>query len=337
MRTLTRLLRAHGAWAAVLPTVLAALLAALLAARVAQAEEPYPKDRPVTIVVPFAAGSSTDTIARILAAELQSSMGGTFLVDNRPGRVGIIGTTSVAKAKADGYTLMLSSGAQNSVAHWLFTNVTYDSVKDFEHIANVVEAGFVLVVNNDLPVRSVPELIAYAKKSPGKLSYGYGTASAQLSAALLNSLAGIQTVGVPYKGQPLAMNDLIGGQLQFMVADVALVKPLIATQRVRALAVTTSTRLPAWPDLPTVAEFGMQSYSYSTWVGLAGPKGVPEAVVGQLAQELRKALGQPAVVEKLRTLGLEPLYRTTEQQQAFVRDELEKQRKVVQAAGIKPE
>lgn len=327
--------RWFGGWKARRRTLAALLLALAAPSTLAQAQ--YPKDRPVTIVVPFAAGSSTDVIARLLASEFQASMGGTFIVENRPGRVGVIGTTSVAKSKPDGYTLMLSSGAQNSVAQWLFTNVTYDSVKDFEHIGNMVETGFVVVVNNEVPVATVPELIAHAKKNPGKLSYGYGTASGQLAAALLNSLADIETVGVPYKGQPLAMNDVIGGQLQFMVADVALVKPLLEARKVRGLAVTTTTRLPDLPDLPTVAETGLDKYSYLTWVGLAGPKGVPEEIVRRLSQQLRRALGQPALLEKLRALGMQPLYRNPEQQLAFVRSEIEKQRKVVQAAGIKPE
>lgn len=320
-------------------TLKAWMIAMLLAAvpLLAKAQD-YPLAKPVSIVVPFAAGSGTDVLMRIVANELQKSMGGTFLVQNRPGNVGITGTAHAAKAAPDGYTLVVSSGAQHSLAHWLFRNVPYDSVKDFAHIGKLTEIGFVLLVNPALPVKNLQEFIAYARANPGKLAYGYGTASAQLGATLLGSMAKFDALGVPYKGQPPALTDLAGGRLQFMVADLSVGMPLVTSGQLRALAVTTASRSAYAPSLPTIAEAGLPGYEFSTWVGLAAPRGTPRPIVDRLNAEMRKMLAKPDVRARLEAMGMDlrPT-NTVAEHEAFVQAAFTRFGRIVKDAGIEPQ
>jgi len=297
----------------------------------------YPLKQAVSIIVPFPAGSGTDTIVRIMAGELQKSMGGTFVVENRPGYVGIIGTEQAAKAPPDGYTLVVSSGAQHTLARWLFKNVPYDAVNDFAHIGKWVDVGFMLVVNPALPVKSLQEFIAYAKANPGKLAYGYGTSSAQLGATLLNSMAKIDTLGVPYKGQPPALTDLIGGSLQFMIVDLVVGTPLVTSGQLRALAVTPASRSAYAPTLPTIAESGFPDYDFSTWVGLAAPRATPRPIVERLNAEIRKILAKPEVRTKLEAMGMDLRPNSVAEQEAFVQATLVKFGRIVKDAGILPQ
>lgn len=316
------------------PWMIALLLAAV--PLLAKAQD-YPTGKPVSIVVPFAAGSGTDIIMRIVANELQKSMGGTFLVENRPGNVGIIGTAQVAKAAPDGYTLVVSSGAQHSLAHWLYKNVPYDSVNDFAHIGKLAEVGFVLLVNPALPVKNLQEFIVYAKANPGKLAYGYGTSSAQLGATLLGSMAKVEALGVPYKGQPPALTDLTGGRLQFMVADLAVGMPLVTSGQLRALAVTAASRSAYAPSLPTIAEAGLPGYEFSTWVGLAAPRATPRPIVERLNAEMRKMLAKPDVRARLEALGMDQRPNTVAEHEAFVQAAFTRFGRIVKDAGIEPQ
>ncbi|MBI5907267.1 MAG: tripartite tricarboxylate transporter substrate binding protein [Burkholderiales bacterium] len=297
----------------------------------------YPLKQAVSIIVPFAAGSATDTIMRLMASELQKSTGGTFVVENRPGHVGIIGTEQAAKAPPNGYTLVVSSGAQHSLAQWLFKNVPYDAVNDFAHIGKIVEGGFMLVVNPALPVKNLQEFIAYAKANPGKLAYGYGTSSAQLGATLLNSMAKIDTLGVPYKGQPPALTDLIGGSLQFMIVDLVVGTPLVTSGQLRAIAVTPAARVAYAPTLPTIAESGFPDYDFSTWVGLAAPRATPRPIVERLNAEIRKILAKPEVRAKLEAMGMDLRPNSVAEQEAFVQATLVKFGRIVKDAGILPQ
>lgn len=314
------------------------ILALVLAATpwIVKAQD-YPLKQPVSIIVPFPAGSGTDTIVRIMAGELQKSMGGTFVVENRPGYVGIIGTEQAAKAPPDGYTLVVSSGAQHTLARWLFKNVPYDAVNDFAHIGKWVDVGFMLVVNPALPVKSLQEFIAYAKANPGKLAYGYGTSSAQLGATLLNSMAKIDTLGVPYKGQPPALTDLIGGSLQFMFVDLVVGTPLVTSGQLRAIAVTPAARVAYAPTLPTIAESGFPDYDFSTWVGLAAPRATPRPIVERLNAEIRKILAKPEVRTKLEAMGMDLRPNSVAEQEAFVQATLVKFGRIVKDAGILPQ
>ena len=297
----------------------------------------YPLKQPVNIIVPFPAGSGTDTIVRIMAGELQKSMGGTFVVENRPGYVGIIGTEQAAKAPPDGYTLVVSSGAQHTLARWLFKNVPYDAVNDFAHIGKWVDVGFMLVVNPALPVKNLQDFIAYAKTNPGKLAYGYGTSSAQLGATLLNSMAKIDTLGVPYKGQPPALTDLIGGSLQFMFVDLVVGTPLVTSGQLRAIAVTPAARVAYAPTLPTIAESGFPDYDFSTWVGLAAPRATPRPIVERLNAEVRKILAKPEVRTKLEAMGMDLRPNSVAEQEAFVQATLVKFGRIVKDAGLLPQ
>lgn len=314
------------------------ILALVLAATpwIVKAQD-YPLKQPVSIIVPFPAGSGTDTIVRIMAGELQKSMGGTFVVENRPGYVGIIGTEQAAKAPPDGYTLVVSSGAQHTLARWLFKNVPYDAVNDFAHIGKWVDVGFMLVVNPALPVKNLQDFIAYAKANPGKLAYGYGTSSAQLGATLLNSMAKIDTLGVPYKGQPPALTDLIGGSLQFMFVDLVVGTPLVTSGQLRAIAVTPAARVAYAPTLPTIAESGFPDYDFSTWVGLAAPRATPRPIVERLNAEIRKILAKPEVRTKLEAMGMDLRPNSVAEQEAFVQATLVKFGRIVKDAGILPQ
>lgn len=320
-------------------TLKAWMIAMLLAAvpLLAKAQD-YPLAKPVRIVVPFPAGNSTDVLMRIVASELQNSMGGTFLVENRPGNVGITGTAQVATAAPDGYTLVVSSGAQHSLAHWLFKNVPYDSVNDFAHIGRLVEASFMLVVNPALPVKNLQEFIAYARANPGKLAYGYGTASAQLGVTLLGSMAKFDALGVPYKGQPPALTDLAGGRLQFMVVDLLAGMPLVTSGKLRALAVTPALRSAYAPSLPTIAEAGLPGYEFSSWVGLAAPRATPRPIVERLNAEMRKMLDKPDVRAKLvASLGMEVRPNSVAEHEAFVQAAFTRFGRIVKDAGIEPQ
>lgn len=314
------------------------ILALVLAATpwIVKAQD-YPLKQPVSIIVPFPAGSGTDTIVRIMAGEFQKSMGGTFVVENRPGYVGIIGTEQAAKAPPDGYTLVVSSGAQHTLARWLFKNVPYDAVNDFAHIGKWVDVGFMLVVNPALPVKNLQDFIAYAKANPGKLAYGYGTSSAQLGATLLNSMAKIDTLGVPYKGQPPALTDLIGGSLQFMFVDLVVGTPLVTSGQLRAIAVTPAARVAYAPTLPTIAESGFPDYDFSTWVGLAAPRATPRPIVERLNAEIRKILAKPEVRTKLEAMGMDLRPNSVAEQEAFVQATLVKFGRIVKDAGILPQ
>lgn len=314
------------------------ILALVLAATpwIVKAQD-YPLKQPVSIIVPFPAGSGTDTIVRIMAGEFQKSMGGTFVVENRPGYVGIIGTEQAAKAPPDGYTLVVSSGAQHTLARWLFKNVPYDAVNDFAHIGKWVDVGFMLVVNSALPVKNLQDFIAYAKANPGKLAYGYGTSSAQLGATLLNSMAKIDTLGVPYKGQPPALTDLIGGSLQFMFVDLVVGTPLVTSGQLRAIAVTPAARVAYAPTLPTIAESGFPDYDFSTWVGLAAPRATPRPIVERLNAEIRKILAKPEVRTKLEAMGMDLRPNSVAEQEAFVQATLVKFGRIVKDAGILPQ
>ena len=297
----------------------------------------YPLKQPVKIVLPVSAGSVSDTFARIVGNELQSSMGGLFIMDYRPGAVGTIATELGAKAAPDGYTLVLASAAQHSVTPWLVRNVPYDPVKDFAHIIKATELPFLLVVPPDLPAKTFAEFIAYGKANPGKLAYGYATGSSQLGAALLNLMAGLNTVAVPYKTPGPASIDLMAGRIQFMFLDLGTAMPFVTAGQLRGLAVTSVKRAAFAPNMPSIAELGYASYDYSSWLGFAAPRGTPREIVQRLNTEINKAVAKADIQAKLVALGMDVKPNTVEEQETFVREQLNKWGKVIKEAGIKPE
>jgi tripartite-type tricarboxylate transporter receptor subunit TctC len=311
-----------------------ALLIGFLILGNATAQSDYPS-RPVKVVVPSPPAGGTDILARVLAQHFSKALGQPFVVENKPGAGNMIGIESVARAPADGYTLLVvaSTLALNSV---LYKKVPYDPVRDFAPITLAATAPNVLVVNPALPVKSLPEFIALAKAKPGALSYGtpgIGT-SPHLSMELLKSMAGIDLQHVPYRGTAAAVTDVIGGQIAVTFANALTAKPQVDSGRVRALAVSGPSRVDAFPAVPPVAEAGVPGYEAMQWYGVAAPAGTPAPIIARLHAEAAKALQSGEMKEKLALDGAQPVGSTPAEFAALIRRELEKWARVVRAAGI---
>jgi tripartite-type tricarboxylate transporter receptor subunit TctC len=307
------------------------LIAVLLAAPDRLSAQGYP-DRPVKVIVPFSAGSGGDTVARVVAEELRRSLGGTFVVDNRPGASGQIGTEVAAKSPADGYTLLQTSSAQNSAGPWLAKKLNYDPIKDFVHIARVITVPFLLVVHPDVPVKTVKELVDYARQKPGLL-YGHGSATSQVAAATFSTLADIKTMGVPYKSQPPGVVDLMAGRIQFMMADLSVVGEQVKAGQLRALAITSRGRSPQFPDVPTLAEQGMAE----VWVGIGAPAGTPGDIVKKLSDEILKMGQRDEVRQRFQAVGFDLVPNTMAEHAVFLQKQLDAWGKRIKDAGLQPE
>jgi tripartite-type tricarboxylate transporter receptor subunit TctC len=309
----------------------AVALPALPRAAFAQA---YPS-QPIRIIVGFAAGSGSDIFARLLAQWLSERTGWTILVENRAGGGGNVGTESVVKATPDGYTL-LQWVPGNMVNNTLYQNLNFNFLRDIAPVAGTARTPYVVVVNNDLPVKTIPELIAHAKANPNKLNFasaGVGT-GIHMAGEQFKMMAGVEMVHVPYRGAGNAMTDLIGGQVQLMFDTMAASIPHIKGGKIRALAVTTAARSTLLPDLPTVADT-VPGYEASGPFGLGAPKDTPRAVLDKLNQEINQVLADPKVKARLADLGSEPLTGSTAEIGKLLADETEKWAKVVRAANIK--
>ena len=297
----------------------------------------YP-DRVVKIVVPFAPGGGTDVIARTLAQEMAKDLGATIVIENKPGAGTIIGTQAVAASEADGYTLLMGTFA-NAVNPSLQPKLPYDPHKDFAPVALIARSFNVVVVNPQSPIKSIADLIAAAKAEPDKLSYGtFGTGtSAHLAGELFKSMAKVNLTTVPYKGAAPGITDLIGGQIQVMFTTVASAASLIAGGQLRALAVTSAERSPAFPDLPTVAEAGVPGYSAESWYGLFAPARTPADVIARLNKSAALAVQSEAFKRLGVNEGLVMVAQPPEALDTYFRGEEERWRKVIQDAGIKIE
>src|SRR4051812_49309360 len=300
----------------------------------ANAQNDYPT-RPVKVIVPSPPGGGTDILARVLAQHFSKALGQPFVVENKPGAGNMIGIESVARAPADGYTLLVvaSTLALNSV---LYKKVPYDPVRDFAPITLAATAPNVLVVSPGLPVKSLPEFIALAKAKPGALSYGtpgIGT-SPHLSMELLKSMAGIDLQHVPSRGTAAAVTDVIGGQIAATFANALTAKPQVDSGRVRALAVSGPKRVEALPAVPPVAEAGVPGYEAMQWYGMAAPAGTPAPVIARLNAEAVKALQSDEMKEKLALDGAQPVGSTPAEFAALIRSELDKWAHVARAAKI---
>jgi tripartite-type tricarboxylate transporter receptor subunit TctC len=284
---------------------IAATLTLALGAGAASAQK-YP-DRPVRVVVPSAAGGAPDALARLLMAELSKSMGQQFIIDNKPGASGQIGMRDVASAAPDGYTLGYANVVTLAINRSLLPKLNYDPERDFAPVALVGFTQNLLVVNASLPVKTVRELIDYARQRPGKLnmaSAGNGTTS-HLSGELFKAMSGTYLVHIPYRGSPAALQDLMGGQAQIMFDNIASAAPQVAGGRLRALAVSGAARSPLFPDLPTVAESGVPGFATTAWGGFVAPAKTPPAVLTQLNTEINRILSQPDVQRRLAAIGFE--------------------------------
>jgi len=292
----------------------------------------YPA-RPVHMIVPFPGGSAPDIIGRLVGQWLADQLGQQFVVENKPGAGSNIGTELVVKAPADGYTILLDV-LTNVLNVSLYRNLSFDFMRDLAPIASIANAPYVILVTNSLPAKTVPEFIAYAKAHPGKInmaSGGIGTSS-HIFGTLFMMMAGIDMVHVPYRTN--YMSDLIGGQVQVVINPIPQSMEFVRAGKVRALAVTTKSRLDALPELPTADQF-VPGYEAIGWYGMAAPKATPAAIVGKLNAAINGALAQPAAKARLADLGVEPMVMTPEQCTAFIAAEHEKWDKVIRAADIK--
>ena len=310
------------------------LLVCLPLAAAAQASD-FP-NKAIRLVVPFPPGGATDAAARLVAVKMSEHWGQPVLVDNRAGAGGNVGSDLVAKSPADGYTLVMGVTGSHAINTSLYSKMPYDPVTDFAAISQVAVVPNVLVVHPSVPAKNLAELVALAKKEPGKLNYaslGNGTA-AHLGMEMLKSDAGVDITHVPYKGSAPAVSDLLAGQVQMMVDGLPSALPHVKAGKLRAIALTSLRRSPSLPDLPTIAETYPGFYA-DAWSGLFAPKGTPQPVVDKLSAEVQRILKLPDVREKLAALGAEPVGSTQAEFTAHVKREIDKWAKVVKTSGAK--
>lgn len=302
----------------------------------AQAQD-FPS-RQVTLLVPQAPGASSDLAARTLSERLQAAWGQPVIVDNRAGAGGNVGAGIAARAPADGYTLMIGTDAMMTSNTYLYKTVPFDPVKDFAPVTNVATNIISLSVNAELPVKSIPELIAYAKANPGKLKYGTPGAGSphHLAGELLALKAGINLVHVPYRGGAASVNDLLGGHINMGFVSLSAAVPQLATGKIRILAIVEKSRYAAMPDVPTVAET-VPGFEMSSWLGVFAPAATPAPIIARVNATVTKVLLEPAVKDKLGAMGLVVAPGTPADLAAIVKDGLAVRGALIKAAGIQPE
>ena len=312
--------------------IFAAATALLCGAAVAQT---YPT-HPVKLVVPFPAGSATDQIARVAGAELQAALRQPFVVENKAGAQGAIAAAEVAKAAADGYTLMVTTNTPHAANVSLFKKLNYDPVTDFTAITRLGTTSFMLMVRPDFPARSLKEFLAQVRSQPGKLSAGYGSAGSQVSLAMLKQLGKLDLVEAPYKGIPQAVTDTMGGSLQFTFVDLGNALAQAKGGKLRGLGVTSPKRTPLAPELPAIAE-ELPGYEVIAWFGLVAPAKLPAPIVQRLNDVAMKALATPEVKAKFGTLGTDVAPLNPREFTSFIQREVASWAKLVKLAGIEPE
>jgi tripartite-type tricarboxylate transporter receptor subunit TctC len=316
----------------------AALGGMSLLSQLARAADQWPV-RPVKLIVPFAAGGTTDILARVVAAKLSEEYGQQFIVENKTGAGGNIAADFVARAEPDGYTFVVGTPGTHAINQFVFKNMTYDQVRDIAPVIIIARVPNLCSVTNSLPVKSVAELIAYAKSKPGELLYGTpGLGStAHVSTELFKSMTGVEMTHVPYKGSAPALTDLIAGRVHLMIDNLPAAQPFAESSSIRPLAVSSAKRWPGLPDLPTIAEAGVPGYEASSWFTIGAPAKTPKEIITKLNASVDKFLKTEDGIARLRKLGAEPAGGSPEEMQSYVLSETEKWGKVAKFAGIKPE
>ncbi|HXF65756.1 MAG TPA: tripartite tricarboxylate transporter substrate binding protein [Burkholderiales bacterium] len=296
----------------------------------------YPA-KPLTFFVPFAAGSATDTLARALAQGVTAETKQNVVIDNRPGASGFIAAQAVAKAAPDGYTVLIATNTTHAANEHLFKKIPYDPVRDFTPVTALARGGQVMVVNPRVPANTVKEFIALAKRQPGKLTFGSGSSSSRVASELFQQMTGIKMVHVPYKSNPMAVTDLVGGHIDMMITDVVTGLPQVQAGKLRALGVSSPRRLPNAPELPTIDEAGVKGYELTFWFAAYLPAKAPAAIVARLRELFVSATKSPSAQSFFKTTGIEPWTTTSAELAQFQSSESAKWARVIKAAGIEPE
>lgn len=310
--------------------------AALTACATAQAQTPWPS-QPVRLVVPFPPGSTSDVTARAIASQISDQLGQPVFVDNRPGANGAISMKAVARAKPDGYTFVVGSVSSTVVPAILLKNPGFDLFKDFMPVGTIANTPLVLTVRSDSPYKNLGDLVAAAKKAPGTLNYGNSAGLYQLAMEALNQRAGIDLLGVPYKGSPEATTELLGGRLHVNPDSLGAAGRLLTAGRIRALAVLGAQRTQSMPDLPTMQELGYKDFDFNGWIGILAPTGTSAAVLQRLQREVAKAVKSPEVRQIYAGLGLDPIALSSEQYRDAMSRDFAAYQGVARAAGLEPQ
>ena len=311
------------------------LLAAAALAPAAWAQS-YPA-KPITFIVPFAAGSATDQLARALGQSITESTKQAVVVDNKAGASGMLAAQAAARSAPDGYTVLITTNTTHAANEHLYKKLPYDPVKDFAPVTGLGKGGQVLVVTASSPYTSVKDLLDFARKNPGKLTFGSGSSSSRVAGELFQQMSGTDILHVPYKSNPLAITDLLGGQIAMMITDTSTGVPQIKAGKLRALGVSTTKRLPMLPDVPTIDEAGVKGYDMGYWFAAYVPANTPAPVVARLSELLHAGLKTPAAKAFFDTSGGEPFPTTPEVLAKFQADETSKWGRVIKKAGIEPE
>jgi tripartite-type tricarboxylate transporter receptor subunit TctC len=308
----------------------------------ALAQETWPA-KPVKIVSPFPAGGTSDVMARMVANALTKELGQQFVVENIGGAGGTIGTLKATQALPDGYTLIQTGVGQNAVAHGLDSKLAYDSMRDFIHVSQVHSGPNVLVVHPDQPFKTFQELVSYIRRNPGKMNYGYThAASGHMAMELFKQVGGekgqpLFIVGIPYRGGGPMMQDILGGQIPMMFINQDVALPHVKAGKLRPLAVTSKQRNPLYPDVPTIAETGIQGYEALSWSGLSAIKGTPRPVVDKLEAAMKKIMSSPEIKQRMESVGFVIPPQGSAHYTAFIKSEIDLWTRVIKTAGIKPE
>ncbi len=312
------------------------VVACLAIAASAAGAQPYP-GKPITIVVPFAAGSGTDSITRIIGQYLQTALNQSVVIENKVGASGVLAATYVARAAPDGYTLLMATNSTHSANPHLFKSLGYDPVKDFAPVARAGSYVFMLVVNPDVPAKTLGELVAYAKANPGKLTYASGNTTGIVAGETLKSKAGIDVLHIPYKSTPPAINDVLGGRVSMMFIDLAPGLQHVRAGTMRPLAVTTRERSALLPDLPSLAEAGIPGYDVTSYAALFAPAGTPKEIVEKLNAEVQKIIANPEAKSRIAVTGFDAFSGPPESLATFVQTELVNWGRLIKDAGIEPQ
>ncbi|HEX2136511.1 MAG TPA: tripartite tricarboxylate transporter substrate binding protein [Microvirga sp.] len=318
-------------------TLATALIAAGAAVLTTSAKaQDYPT-RSIKFIVPFAAGSATDAVARIVGEHASKTLGQPIIIENQAGANGVVAARNVARAEPDGYTVLITTNTTHAANQSMLKSVPYDAINDFEPVTKLGTIPLALIANPAVPVKNVQELLALAKANPGKLTFGSGSSSSRIAGEMLKSLGGIEIVHVPYRSNPQAVTDLLGGQIQLFFADISTTMPQVKAGKATGLAISTAQRSPLAPELPTMAEAGVPGYDLAAWFAAFLPAKTPQPVVAKLRDALVAAVREGATADKLLAAGIEPETSTPEELKAFVGSEIKKWADIVKTAGIQPE